>query len=132
MSNQPIKTSIGILSGRDAIYLDEIDSVYDKRTIVFVGEINASLASEYRGNAKWLKYKINFFGVDALRMTELDCYESEINLASSFDRVMVPTMKSRTMECKQFILATYDHIFEIMATDYEFEIIDERNAEQQH
>jgi len=130
MENEPIKTSIGLLVGRDAIYLDGIEHNYGDRTVVFSGEINATLASDYHGIAKWLGYRIAFAGVDALRMTELDCYDNEVHLASSFDRVPVPTMGSRIESCQQYVLATYDHVFELMAIGHEFIITGERQAEQ--
>lgn len=130
MENQAIQTPVGFLEGRDAIYLDGIHHDYEKRTVVFIGEINASLATQYQGFAKWLGYQITFRGVDAISMTELDCYDHELDLASSFDRVTEPRLKSRIESCEQFVLATYDHIFELMATDYEFEITNERQAEQ--
>ncbi|MCB1099433.1 MAG: hypothetical protein KDN22_27935 [Verrucomicrobiae bacterium] len=63
-------------------------------------------------------------------MTELDCYEHELDLVSSFDRVTEPRLKSRNESCEQFVFATYDHVFELMATGYEFAITAERQAEQ--
>lgn len=130
MKNQAIQTSVGFLEGRDAIYFDGLHHDYEKRTVSFFGEINASLASKYEGSAKWLRYQITFKGVDAISMTELDCYEHELELASSFDRVTEPRLKSRIESCEQFVLATYDHVFELMATGYEFEITNGHEAEQ--
>lgn len=129
MKNQPIQTSVGILEGRDAIYLERIDHDYARRRVAFVGEINANLASMYQGAAKWLRYQITFKGVDAMCMTELDCYEHELDLASSFDRVLVPRLKSRVKPCEQFVFATYDHVFELMASGYEIEISNEPPAQ---
>lgn len=130
MENEPIKTAVGFLVGRDAIYLDGIEQNYADRTLIFSGEVNATLASEYDGSAKWLAYRIKFNGVDAIHMTELDCYQNELNLTSSFDRVPVPRMRSRIESCQQYTLATYDHVFDVMATGHEFEITGERRAEQ--
>lgn len=126
MENHAIKTSVGILAGRDAIYLDRFENDYSARKMTFVGEINATLASEYEGSSKWLGYRITFDGVDVIRMTELDCYEHELDLVSSFDRMPKARLKSRIEACEQFVFSTYDHIFEMMATGYQFEITSER------
>ena len=129
MKNHAISTPVGLLEGRDAIFLDGIQHDYKGRTVAYTGEINACLASKYEGAAEWLRYLIKFTGVDVISMTELDCYEYELNLASSFDRVAEPRLKSRIASCEQFVVATYDHVFELMATGYEFEITNERQAE---
>jgi len=122
MSHQSVNTEIGVISGRDAIYLDDVVQDYKHRTIVFSGEINSALASGYSGKEKWLKYSIKFTGVDCLSMTELDCYEYELEMLSSFDVLSKPRLKSRDRACKQFVFATYDHVFEVMAQDFDLAI----------
>jgi len=122
MKNQAIQTVVGFLVGRDAIYLNDIQHDYTKRMVSFVGEINAGLATKYEGSAKWLGYQITFKGVGAVSMTELDCYEQERDLVSSFDLVIQPRRKGFSESSKQFVFATYDHVFELIAIDYAFEI----------
>ena len=42
----PIETELGVITGRDAIYLDKINHDYTNRKLQFIGEINGALCSE--------------------------------------------------------------------------------------
>jgi hypothetical protein len=101
--------------------------------IIFYGEINVGLI-EIRNEIKneWLKYKLSFKETIYYKCYELDFYTKEKSLESSFDKIndskIIERMKlldrgfKITNEHKHFVLATYDYIYEIIASEYIFEI----------
>ena len=59
MNIEPIITEIGIINGRDAIYLDLMEQKGNE--IIFYGEINAGLTEIKNDIQKeWVKYKLSF------------------------------------------------------------------------
>ena len=59
----PIETEVGIISGKDAIYLDEIKYDYSKQSVNFIGELNSGLCSKTNDKDEFLKYSLTFFVV---------------------------------------------------------------------
>ena len=70
--NTPINTQLGILKGRDCIYLDK---VYKKdRSYLFEGEINGRLLDNSMDS--FIKYKLEFKNVISMFTCELDTYDA--------------------------------------------------------
>ena len=78
----PIETSLGILKGRDCIYLDK---VYKKdRSYLFEGEINGRLLNNDKDG--FIKYKLEFKNVISMFTCELDSYDAiNTNSVYSFE-----------------------------------------------
>lgn len=117
----PIVTSVGIIRGRDAVYLDEIMQVGN--TLTVRGEINSTLCSNC-DSKKWIKYELRFLGISSYRVWSLDIYPSELNMVSSFDMVGDSTWARQLdrASSNHYILQTYDFVYEILALEHEFQI----------
>jgi hypothetical protein len=130
-SREPIITDVGIISGRDAIHLDLVEQ--REGEIKFQGEINTGLV-EIKNNIEkdWLKYKLSFKGIVYFKCCELDFYTSEKLLISSFDKInnseKITKLKSLDhsskidINHKHYVFATYDYVYEIIASQYFLEI----------
>jgi hypothetical protein len=150
---EPVRTVVGVISGRDSCYLDEIHFDYQARAIRFIGEINGRALSEERED--FIKYSLTFAGVMGFKMIELDfisapdeASNSEINsqsievdeplmgnqpMSASFLRVndsaWINEMKEKDTAAKvkeghtHYILSTYDHQFEVVSLSYELTIL---------
>jgi hypothetical protein len=125
MEIEPIITDIGIISGRDAIYLDLVE--HKDNVLTFYGEINSDLLNiKDIGNDDFIKYTLNFYDVIFYQCYELDLYSLNL-LKSSFDSIknskLIEELNSRkiekiTNEHKHYRLATYDYIYEIISSKY--------------
>ena len=123
----PIETSLGILKGRDCIYLDK---VYKKdRSYLFEGEINGRLLNN--GKDSFIKYKLEFKNVISMFTCELDSYDAintnsvysfEIIEDSKYLKKLSADKKFDSKAFKHFRFKTYDDIFDIIAKDYALEI----------
>jgi hypothetical protein len=130
----PITTEIGTLFGRDAIFLDSVSLSDNCNTLELSGEFNCSLASKPPPSpAKWQAYKIQFCGVLAFRVTELDTWESTQGgrwPKTSFDEVtesewlaqLRSPMSAVKPEHRHFIFQTYDYVFEVICTSYKLDM----------
>ncbi len=74
----------GKLSGRDAIYLDEVEFT-SCRELILKGEFNGSLC-EKKQTQKWIGFNLSFYSVLFFNVIELDFYQGE--LSSSFDQIL--------------------------------------------
>ena len=125
----PIETSLGILKGRDCIYLDK---VYKKdRSYLFEGEINGRLLNN--SVDRYIKYKLEFKNVISMFACELDSYDAintnsvysfEIIENSKYLKTIAANDELDIKSLKHYRLKTYDEVFEIIAEDYVFEIGD--------
>ena len=123
----PIETSLGILKGRDCIYLDK---VYKKdRSYLFEGEINGRLLNN--SVDRYIKYKLEFKNVISMFSCELDSYDAintnsvysfEIIEDSKYLKKLSADKKFVSKAFKRFRFKTYDDIFDIIAKDYALEI----------
>lgn len=123
----PIETSLGILKGRDCIYLDK---VYKKdRSYLFEGEINGRLLNN--GKDGFIKYKLEFINVISMFTCELDSYDAvNINSVYSFEiienskylKTIAANDELDIKSLKHYRLKTYDDVFDIIAKDYALEI----------
>jgi len=120
-----IETLLGIVRGRDAIYLDSFE--YELHSVVkLAGGINGKLASN--PIEKFVKYSLSFTSVLAFKVVELDSwdYQSE----SSFDKVVDSDWRKTlggkiTPEHKHYLIQTYDDVIEVVATKFSLKISDD-------
>ena len=125
----PIETELGVLRGRDCVYLDAVEQDGDGN-MAFTGEINGKLAA----GTGWVPYRLVFQGVAACFFCELDTYE---NLAgagcfdgSCFDRVedsaWLETLPLRADFDKRrhahYRLLTYDGVYHVIAAGHRLEL----------
>ena len=117
-SYQPVKTRIGYISGRDAIFLDKL---YFKDGMLHLeGSINGRLISNPI-HAE-IDYTLTFYGVLALKVIELDSWS--FGFSSSFAEVLNSdwciALNGKVTELhKHYIVQTYDDVIEIVCTNFE-------------
>jgi hypothetical protein len=129
MEIESIITNVGIINGRDAIYLNLAE--HKNNTLIFYGEINSELLDiKNIGNDDFIKYILKFDDVIFYKCYELDFYNST-QLKSSFDNIknskLIEELKLKNTEKitnkhKHYRLATYDYIYEIIASAYTLNI----------
>ena len=136
MKYQAIKTeAVGVISGRDAIYLDEFKQIFDsKYNCIFKGEFSSSLTG-INSDKHFIPYIFSFSDVIYYQCCELDLYINEKKLDSSFDLVcnssLIQELKNGSISSKisedhkHYVLQTYDYIFDIIAKDYKLVIENE-------
>ena len=124
---QPIETEIGFLSGRDAIYLDEV--IYNGFDLALAGTINGALVTGV--DERWLHYRIVFSEALAFRSVELDSwyhlYSPKVGKKTSFAEILNSRWKAElggkiTPDYKHFYFSTYDDVFDIVCMDFALEI----------
>lgn len=135
-----IETKVGMISKRDGIFLARVQS--DGHNMTFVGEINGALVSNYKYNndKKDFPFTLTFRRVLACFSCELDTYEnigdSSYHDSSNFDLIeesawlqSLPVRQDYDKSSyHHYRLATYDTIYNIIATDYNLEIEMESEA----
>ena len=129
-----IHTEIGILRGRDCIYLDSL-SMQDGSTVVLEGTVNTEIVREFKPprdmpKSGELAYRLSFAGVLALQMFELDTWESQADdyydafSDSSFEEVLdsswLGSLRGKvTAEHRHFAVQTYDDVVEVICRGYD-------------
>ncbi len=113
----PIETPIGILTGRDAIYLDKFE--FDSFNLTLTGSFNGHLASNT--TERWIEYELTFFGVLALKLIELDSWD--FKCASSFDEVLNSEWQAKlggkvSQRHKHYFFQAYDEVIEVICNSY--------------
>jgi hypothetical protein len=132
-----VKTSVGEMRGRNAIYLDEV--VQTRHTLKITGELNSDLCSSAPMKGSWLRYSLTFEGVLAFEAYELEVSalttDSEFDEADDLSWLREASLMKRAKELKYdaggrrlrtYLLSTYDWVFRIAATHYELNILSER------
>lgn len=122
----PCETLVGIIAGRDAIFLDDVHYTPNALRLTLRGDLNANLCSLNKGEAEWIAYELTFLGVVAFRMIEIDL--SGWRGLSSFDEVRHSSWlgellahdeaQSLSSRHNHFYVMTYDHVFDIIAKSY--------------
>lgn len=132
---KPIETELGIISGRDAIDFDKQEMIQKPFGLVFTGEINGDLCSKNNSNRDWIPYQLCFDYPIIFSCCELDLYK-ETDLVSSFDILenskLIANIHQKDYgrkfkdEFKHYIFATYDYVFEIVARDFTFVVLEKQ------
>ncbi|MGG4345663.1 hypothetical protein [Paenibacillus lautus] len=126
MQHQIINTELGVISGRDAIYLDKLNFT-STNEVELIGEINASLCSQVN-DEKYIPYKFIVKGIYYFNMVELDISYTnvlrDVEVNSSLIEVigsdLLTTIKEvRGLNLRHLIICTYDEIFEIACKAFE-------------
>lgn len=126
---KPIETSLGILKGRDCIYLDKVYK--NARSYIFEGEINGRLLNN--GKEGFIKYKLEFKNVVSIFTCELNTYDAinansvygfEIVEDSKYLKIIAANDELDIKSLKHYRLKTYDDVFDIIAEEYVLEIGD--------
>lgn len=122
----PCETVVGIIAGRDAIYLDDVHYTPSALRLTLRGDLNASLCSQNKGGAEWIAYELVFLGIFAFRMIDIDL--SGWRGQSSFDEVhnsawlgeLLAHDETQSLSSRHnhFYVMTYDHVFDIIAKSY--------------
>lgn len=133
MEYKAIKTQeVGFINGRDAIFLDEFKHIFNDTTnCIFQGTFN-SKKIEIRKEDDYTKYVLSFINVVYYQCCELDTYINEVKMDSSFDLInnsdLIMSLKNGRKsskvknEHKHYVLATYDYVYDIIATEYKLEL----------
>lgn len=112
---EPIKTSLGELHGRDAIYLDDERFNRSSKELNLIGEVNGNLCSQ-KVAGEFIRYKVKFVGVRKWVKIELDEWLSldkpKYHETSSFYRIEKNGINT-------YVFQTYDWVFEIQCESYE-------------
>lgn len=111
----PIATELGILRGRDCLYLDTHVADGQLATLTLEGEINGNLCDP-PVSGLFLPYTLNFRGVTSYEVVDLD--SSNWDWDSSFDEVGGP----RSDGMRAFTVQTYDYFFTVVCRSFDFTV----------
>ena len=128
-----VKTCLGVLKGRDCIYLDQVkrDGL---NNLTFTGDINGHLISQQRDEKDWFPYTLTFRRVLVYFACELDTYETLTETkhldGSSLDLIedsswlqSLPVREDFDKGIyRHYQLFTYDDVYNIIAVSYEFAV----------
>ena len=130
-TSKPIITEVGLIYGRDAIFLHNVNFI-NEFTFELTGEFNGSLCANLENED--MNFKILFNDVHLFKMLELDF--DEFDYVSSFDLVenssQIQKMIDRDLEyCirkidttyNHYIFRTYDTVFEIIGKYFELKLL---------
>jgi len=116
-----IKTDLGFISGRDAIHLDKVQHFIESLELIFEGVIDSDSCS-IKQKSDWINYSLTFINVKSYSCTQIDDSIIEKDTESSFD---CKTVKDG--EYIDYVLSTYDYIYEIKAQKGHFVFTEELN-----
>ncbi|WP_435921469.1 hypothetical protein [Paenibacillus sp. DYY-L-2] len=125
-----IKTELGEIQGRDAIFLDDIQFNYQKNEVRLIGEINGLLCSASNDDG-FIGFELLFKKVYYFNMVELDVsmqmFNDPYNENSSFaeiqnTKILKDIKDARGLELKQYIVYTYDDVFVIACQEFELKL----------
>lgn len=127
----------GIVSGRDAIYLDTFLHDSERGTeCVLKGEINVPLSQygkKYDADKPFIAFTLTFAGCLFFQGCELDSYVYEKDMVSSFDLVEASDLlkglkdgrrsSKVTDKHKHYVVQTYDYVYDIIATGFDLSVV---------
>ncbi len=121
---QPVETPIGILKGRDAIFLDKLEVDIQQGTLMLEGSFNGRLASKPVDD---VSYALAFSGVLAFKVVELDSWD--YNAVSSFDEVLNSEWLTQLggkvdQSYKHYLIQTYDDVIDVVCRKFTLAIKD--------
>ncbi len=112
---EPIKTTLGELHSRDAIYLDEEKYDRTNNELRLVGEVNGNLFSN-KVIGEFIPYEVKFTALSNWQKIELDEWlaldKPLFHKSSSFYRFVENGIDT-------YVFQTYDWVFEIQCESYE-------------
>lgn len=129
----PIVTDLGVLRGRDCIYLNFVEQD-DIDNMTLSGDINGALVDIHEEEKEWFPYQLMFRGVLACFFCELDTYEDLVGTEdfkdSCFnwieDSVWLQSLPIRQdfekSKYTHYCVFTYDIVYHIIAVAYQLEI----------
>lgn len=124
MVTQSQDTEIGIISGRDAIFLDAVKYEESLRTLTITGDVSGALSSKSNTD-EFIGYKITFFDVVAYSSVELESWAGPDFQSSFFEikdsKWLVDLSSELFDKLIHLVLQTYDDVFEIACVRYEIE-----------
>ena len=126
-----VKTCLGVLNGRDCIYLERVkqDAL---NNLTFTGDINGHLVSQHKDEKDWFPYTLIFRRVLTHFACELDTYENLTGtgrLDSSCFNLIEDSSWLKSLPVREdfnkdiyrhYRLFTYDVVYNIIAISYEF------------
>lgn len=124
--HKKIQTQLGYINGRDTIYLENIENSLFPLQLKLLGEISGNGCSLEKWKNEFLKYELFFSSVAMYNCFELDYFPYKKQLKSSFDEIVNSEWLEKlqlTETHKHFVVSTYDHIFEIIAKEYDLKIL---------
>ncbi len=132
-----IETEIGVLWGRDCVYLDHT-SKPEEGTLLLRGTINCRIVRNYVSPPGWeqaedLPYELLFQNVLGFQMLELDAwgtqnYDSTALSESCFGEVensmWLNRLHAKLTKLRHLRLATYDDVFDVLCETYTWQFGD--------
>lgn len=124
----PISTDVGIIRGRDAIYVRQFQ-INEDHNFTVRGELNGALCSS-APSADFFGFRCVFHGVVGFRMDALDHSDASA-YRSSFDEgtesEWLNTIRSRDPSqdfpgYREFRLVTYDDVFTLICHRYDLTV----------
>lgn len=125
MNTQEIQTSLGIIDGRDAIILKNIETQIHPNCLICFLEIDSNSCSDCFLEKEFINSKIIFNKVLFYSFYSLDYCPFEKFIKSSFDKVLDSDFLQKYNVDDKFIhviLSCYDHIMEVVCEKYDFQI----------
>jgi len=125
-----IKTELGEIHGRDAIFLDDIQFNYQKNEVKFIGEVNGLLCTK-SDDDEFIGYELLFKKVYYFNMVELDVslqmfdnpYNESSSLGEVFNTKILRDIKNaRNLDLQQYVIYTYDDVFVIACHEFELRL----------
>ena len=113
----PIETSLGVLFGRDCIFLDAVSFSDVDRVLHIEGEIGGDRLANGAGNV-WIPYELKFINVLWYQQRDLD---SDWTWEASFEeRKNTPALRRFPTAKHHYFVQTYDDIFDVLCESFEF------------
>jgi hypothetical protein len=135
-SFEPIDTVLGIIKGRDAIFLDDVIFDYGNNQIELRGEFNSNLCSNSKEVDAYIGYSLTFAGLLGITMIELDLNNDfgKSSFARVINSVWINEMRLRDHSAKvkpnleHYFVASYDDVFNIACETFELKILNSRKG----
>jgi len=122
MQHLPIETSLGVLFGRDCIYLDSEEFDEKGQTLTLKGEINGALVSNAPRKV-WIPYAFKFKGVVWYQKRDLD---ADWTWKASFEeRKNTAELKKYVGTIRHYFVQTDDDLFDVLCDSYQLEFDEE-------
>lgn len=120
-------TTVGVIRGRDALFLDEAHYLPTSLRLVLRGDLTCSLCSLPPATTNFTPYELSFLGVCAFQVVELELngWQGE----SSFDEVhqsiwltqlsLQDHQQTLNPKHRHYAVQTYDYVFNVIAKSYQ-------------